>query len=421
MANVLLDDEGRLWQLKVTPPQYDESEDPAPAPDWSLLFKAAELDIASFSETPPRWLSEHYCDSRAAWEGTYPGQPEREIRVEACAYRGLPVYFEIIHPWQIPHGMVGYPQTADRKAQAVLYYLLMIVVLAAGILLARRNLRLGRGDRRGAVRLAYFVFLMAMISWLFRASHVWSLKWEIALLFRQVGSALFDAGMVWLMYIALEPFVRRRWPEALISWNRVLAGRFRDPLVGRHILFGAAIGIGIALWFGLMHFAPELLDLPRAQPPPKPGLGDLRGASWIIGDLFQNLREVIYIPMILMILLVLGRIAIRRQWLAVAVMAAIMAGLNSVGTDYPWLYFVVWLAVFATAMTCAVRFGIFALVVGNFYGSRMTSHVLTLDFPAWYVGGSLVILSLAAALAIYGFYISLAGRPLFKGDAVDGA
>jgi hypothetical protein len=38
------------------------------------------------------------------------------------------------------------------------------------------------------------------------------------------------------MYMALEPVVRRRWPEVLVSWSRLLAGRLRDPLVGSHIL-----------------------------------------------------------------------------------------------------------------------------------------------------------------------------------------
>ena len=46
----------------------------------------------------------------------------------------------------------------------------------------------------------------------------------------------------WLDYLALEPFVRRRWPEAMISWTRLLGGRFADPLVARDILIGCAAG-----------------------------------------------------------------------------------------------------------------------------------------------------------------------------------
>ncbi len=39
-------------------------------------------------------------------------------------------------------------------------------------LLALRNLRLGRGDRKGAFRLAVFVFAVCFLRWLFTAHHV---------------------------------------------------------------------------------------------------------------------------------------------------------------------------------------------------------------------------------------------------------
>jgi hypothetical protein len=45
------------------------------------------------------------------------------------------------------------------------------------------------------------------------------------------------------LYVALEPFVRRRWPHSLISWTRLLAGGLKDSLVGGHILTGAALGV----------------------------------------------------------------------------------------------------------------------------------------------------------------------------------
>ena len=49
------------------------------------------------------------------------------------------------------------------------------------------------------------------------------------------------------LYLALEPFVRRRWPQSLISWTRLLAGDVRDPLVAGHILLATAFGVAIAI------------------------------------------------------------------------------------------------------------------------------------------------------------------------------
>src|SRR5438046_2160524 len=54
--------------------------------------------------------------------------------------------------------------------------------------------------------------------------------------------AVLAAAFYWLAYLAVEPFLRRRWPEVLITWTRVLAGEFRDPLVGRDVLVGCAAG-----------------------------------------------------------------------------------------------------------------------------------------------------------------------------------
>ena len=48
---------------------------------------------------------------------------------------------------------------------------------------------------------------------------------------------------MWLIYLALEPFVRRSWPTMLVGWSRVLGGRVRDAVVGRELLIGCAVGV----------------------------------------------------------------------------------------------------------------------------------------------------------------------------------
>ena len=66
---------------------------------------------------------------------------------------------------------------------------------------------------------------------------------EVTFLFGMIGSALFWGAFTWLIYISLEPSVRRVWPTALISWTRLMAGRWRDPLVGRDVLAGLLAGV----------------------------------------------------------------------------------------------------------------------------------------------------------------------------------
>ena len=131
-------------------------------------------------------------------------------------------------------------------AGGTVFLAVVVIVASLAALLAWRNVRAGRGDIRGASRLAAFVFGVELLEWLCNAHHVSTIH-ELTLFLGGVSWAAFAAGFVWMLYVALEPYVRRRWPQSMITWNRLLAGGFRDPLVGGHLLVGVAWGIGISL------------------------------------------------------------------------------------------------------------------------------------------------------------------------------
>ena len=60
-----------------------------------------------------------------------------------------------------------------------------------------------------------------------------------------MAGALLLSAQTWLVYVALEPTVRRHRPDLLVGWSRMLEGRLRDPLVTRDLLGGALLGL---LW-----------------------------------------------------------------------------------------------------------------------------------------------------------------------------
>ncbi len=122
----------------------------------------------------------------------------------------------------------------------------MVALLVAAALVAWRNVRLGRGDQKAAWRVAAVLFATGVASWALVAAHV-PTQWEVYLLMMGLSWAGFKAGFVGLLYLAIEPFIRRYWPDALISWMRMVNGRFRDPLVTSHILVGVSAGLVIAL------------------------------------------------------------------------------------------------------------------------------------------------------------------------------
>src|SRR5437867_11410467 len=67
-----------------------------------------------------------------------------------------------------------------------------------------------------------------------------------------IASGLLMGGVTCMLYLALEPWIRGRWPQAIITWSRLISGQLQDPLVGRDILFGVMFGVGWLLIFVLM-------------------------------------------------------------------------------------------------------------------------------------------------------------------------
>src|SRR5262249_20659253 len=119
-----------------------------------------------------------------------------------------------------------------------------------------RNLKLGRGDTQGATRLALFVLASTMLDWLLRAKHhVAPAEYDRALL--ALGDSLCTAGAFGVLYLALEPYVRRRWPQLLIGWTRLVTNGLRDPMAAGQCLIGIAMGMASSVLFYLQYLLLE--------------------------------------------------------------------------------------------------------------------------------------------------------------------
>ena len=287
--------------------------------------------------------------------------------------------------------------------------LLLGILIAGGALIARRNLRLNRSDRRGALRLAAFVFVCSMLTWAFLTSHVASDS-ELALLLLGASIALFLAGVCWLLYVALEPLIRRRWPDSLIAWTRLLSGRLSDPLVGRVLLAGALLGIFAAI-------STEIRELARRAfeaTPPIPAFPwdpTLRGPRAVAAHMVNPAVGVFFAlaPALLFFLL---RAVLRKEWLAATAFVLLSASPSFLTGSL--IAGAIALVFAAAEILVFLRFGLLAWVFANYFGHCL-EFPLTTDFSAWYAGTSLFVLLVLAAVAVYGFRIALAGRPLFPG------
>jgi len=423
MAEVLLDPAGRLIELSIVPPQRDEprTADTSPSTDWALLFEAAQLEMEDFSPTAPLWNAGVACDERIAWMGSYPGWPNTDIRIEAGAYRAKPAFFKVIGPWSRLDRSEASAVSAASFVGDVGLLVIVIGAMVGGILFARRNLKLRRGDRRGAFRLSVAVLTLGILVWLLSTTYV-SDPWTQFLRFwNGTGTFLLLAGMLWLLYIAVEPYVRRRWPQILISWMRLLDGRFRDPLVGRDVLVGVLVGVLFLLAMQARHLALGLFG-PVAPPLQKVELETLALArylaSWLAGPFF------VWSAFLNLFVLFALRVVLRKPWLAVLGYLLIFTAVWSLqmpsgyGGAAVCCYMLMTALQQSIVLVALMRFGLLALVVAHFV-SQLRYVPLTLDFTAWYSTGSLTAMLVALAIASYGFWVSLAGRPLLRDELLE--
>jgi hypothetical protein len=417
MSLVQLNPLGRLTQLVVVPPQI-ERLGAASSPDWAPLFSAAALDPAKWPAAQPTWIPPVYSDARAAWTGTLPERPDMPMRIEAAAYRGKPVYFELIGPWTRPRRMQPYQPTSGETAVLVIGIIVVLSIIMVGALLARRNLRLGRSDRRGAFRLAAFVFVGSVVCWFFGAHHV-SDSAEFGLFLESWVWALGLSCCMWILYIAMEPYVRRRWPATLVSWSRLLAGGFRDPLVGRDALVGCLLGAFSIPLIRLGWFIPVWLGHPPMQPYSGPQW-QLLGARTTIADLMTRLVGDPFYWIVALFVLFLFRALLRKEW-AAAVAWVLLFTVFRPPTEYQFAPVVLVNALIMAGLSAFVliRFGLLAVVASEVFNNILGSFPMTTQMSSWYSSLSVAGILLLAAMAFYSFYTSLGGRPVFGGAVLE--
>ena len=395
MAFVRLAPDGRLFLFSAVPPAQTDAAESGRSPDWNGLFDLAGLAPQDFESTPPLWTPPSVpSDAQRAWV-------HGDLRVEAASYRGTPVWFEIIPAWRTPRSA-----SSARAARFVLL-LLMVALIGGAAWLARRNVRLGRSNAPGALRLVIAFGVVGTIGDLLQTTS--SIDAFLGVFFGNLSWQLFQAGVVWLAYMAIEPYMRRLWPHALIAWQRMLEGRLRDPLVGQHVLVGAMAGIVLSL-IQLLPQAAGWVGQAPPMPPPA-GLDALGSFAQLAARFFVLAQGSLLLPVALLLGFLLLRVLFRRPWLAATALVFVVPGaLLAAGAP---LGSAAMIAVFlASGLYVLTRWGLFAMLTTVVFSS-WSEFPLTVNTSSWYFPWSVVTMAIFAGLAAYGFVVSLGGQPLF--------
>jgi hypothetical protein len=207
------------------------------------------------------------------------------------------------------------------------------------------------------------------------------------------------------MPLAVEPAMRRHWPDSLLGWTRLLRGEIVDARVGRDILFGLGAGALISL----LIFARDPLNHAAGTPYAVASFGNTRyfeGLHYVIGFLFSLLVFQAVFNAMWFILTIVGlKRLFKRMWIvgvAATVVFTFLAARN-LFVDAPgilWINVSVALIVVGVITVLAIGVGPLATVLAFVATFALTATPWSFDTSAWYFPESaLAFLGLAGLTA----------------------
>jgi serine/threonine-protein kinase len=203
----------------------------------------------------------------------------------------------------------------------------------------------------------------------------------------------------------------------LVSWVRIFDGRFRDPLVGRDLLVGALFGISgpaVSLIVGLI---PGLSPLDYYGPDRNFWSCEaLRGLRQTIAAVLGIHTQGVLVLFVGILGFLVLRVLIRRTWIPIILVSLIAMVLSNPGQGNPTLYVITFLLSVPLAWLVLFRFGLLSVMVGSTITDLLTQMPLSPDLASWKAAPTVVTLMVVLGLGAWGFWISLAGRPLFRDE-----
>jgi serine/threonine-protein kinase len=407
MATVFLDRGGRLLGLEAVASLLETTAAPAGQVDWSGLLARAGVDPGALTPCPREVTPSVPADVRQAWRGVT--NSGTAVHVEAAERAGRPVSLAILDDSdKSPRSdAVALRSSFLDYGWKALFAILVVV----SVPLARANLKRGRSDLLGAWRLAGFVCAARMLSWLLQAQHAADFNAETQLLAFALVGGVVEGLLLWLLYVALEPYVRRYWPHLLVAWNRLLRGQARDAVVGGQILMGTVLGATWALLQALDRPLTLWLGLtarPRLRV--EAFFEGLPATRYGLAGSLDSFRTSIYNGLSFLLLFVMLRMLLKRPKLAGVIGALMIALLLVPRGSNPLVSWVLLgggcAGLFAWFM---VRFGLLTAVTGLFTALLLVRAPLTIHMGAWYSDLSIIASALTCVLALYGFLAARGG------------
>jgi serine/threonine-protein kinase len=392
MIEAWVNSKGELRTFRAVPPQVDASTTPQ-AIDPQVISRAIGFDLSKWQETAPRYTPLYAFDWLKTWKGRHPTLP-LDVTVQASAWHGRITEVQVIWPWTKAGRVPESRQTSfDNSRLTLIEKATSGLVILFSVFLAVRNLRAGRGDRRGAVRLASAVFVLQALTWIFWAHWVADVG-MLGVFAANAASWISSAVLIWFLYIGLEPEVRARWPKAIVTWSRVLAGRWQDPLVGADVLWGALVGVAIVAlflgtnWWGVAHG--------HVSPSTNADVG--ASTRYWIASILSRANNAAEFGLFVVFAIFCLRAVLRKDWLAAIAVAFLFTAQESEAWQgHSIVSFAFYLLIFTVLTFVILRLGLVSTMVAIFFANVLlqTPGAQTLSKPYEWTVVAYPVLALA--------------------------
>ena len=215
--------------------------------------------------------------------------------------------------------------------------------------------------------------------------------------------------MLWLTYLGLEPYVRRFAPESLIGWTRLIAGGWRDPIVGRDIAIGVSAGLLMTLAFAVHNLVPSLMG--RLEPMPVAGGSQLALLSgrYAFAVLFSDVQNAMTSAMLGVGGFVAFRVLLKRRWIAalaavVCFAPVVLNGMFEPGQ--PALDVVLGLSITIIFVVAIGWTGLLASIAALATHFILLRAPLTTDLSTWRAPATFILLGTVVGAGVYGCLVA---------------
>ena len=410
MAHIVVDGAGRLREFQANPYQDAQALTPPVAPE--AVFRAAGLDVASFKEIPATFVPAGASSEAHSWKGPHPRIPSLSLTLDLAFWKGRVTQVAIHFDWPKTAATASLAGTLVSRLRGIVLASLVALGLLSMVLLARHNWRLGHIDRKGALRIGIARCFLGLVTWI-GTVHPVPDESMIPFFFANCAAWLMWGAALALLYVALEPLVRARWPHSIVTWNRLLAGRWLDAQVSSHILIGATVGAVVwvvAQWFGDWQ---------------NPGMDSLGGIASTLGTRQWLAAHAIVMEGslffgLLVFFSICGLRRLVRKDVAAAILAALLLTFANGGTftSSNWkLSAAISIGVYSVLVFVLLRLGLVATMAAVFFIDSFNLITLGADWKTWYAPAGLATFLLLLGIAIFAFWRSLGSHELFSASA----